>query len=549
MHFFRYRRPSFGSGVMSIKLTLTRQQGFTLLEIVLVLFLLALMASSTLFLTQNVEDQAKYDETKQRIDMIRTAIIGDTSRTINGRPAISGFASDMGRLPLCLRELLTLLGCDDTDDTDDLPAWDQYDDSQVWAGWRGPYLIGNTELSGEVHFRDGYGNSGGTAGSPTDDWQSSGWNLDLTTTVGAISITSEGFNVTDDIDNVSVDNVVNTADYQVTLGADWQNVDVTFTNEQATHIVIKQDELRLRLNTPLDGVVLSYGDDEFDTAAKRNASTQLSNTFPSENRILLSANGTMEVENNETLAFVPDATITTGSPNDIITLTSGTVITYTDSASVSSKFIVGSNCAPDCTLLISATATFVAEKNSTALILPATNEDVDLLDFSNTSTLTLNNHYIAPTTLTAENLAKPSIEVPAGTTLSSNTVTLPLSTTITLPSSTAVLTDTIIVVGGTDVTVSEPFTLTGTNVVTDNSGDTFSVPNGTTLGLTANSLIIPATAIVTGGAKSFSVLCELNGTPYDGDCSTIGSNTPISMTLIPRDTLPVNTSPLEWVIQ
>ena len=57
-----------------------------------------------------------------------------------------------GRLPLCLRELLTLLGCDDTDDTDDLPAWDQYDDSQVWAGWRGPYLIGNTELSGEVHF-------------------------------------------------------------------------------------------------------------------------------------------------------------------------------------------------------------------------------------------------------------------------------------------------------------------------------------------------------------------------------------------------------------
>lgn len=88
---------------MPFKLTLDRQQGFTLLEIVLVLFLLALMASSTLFLTQNVEDQAKYDATKQRLQMIRTAIIGDTSRTINGQPEISGFASDMGRLPECLR--------------------------------------------------------------------------------------------------------------------------------------------------------------------------------------------------------------------------------------------------------------------------------------------------------------------------------------------------------------------------------------------------------------------------------------------------------------
>ena len=83
---------------MSIKLTVTHQQGFTLLEIVLVLFLLGLMASSTLFLTEGIEDQAKYDETKHRIEMIRIAIIGDTSRTINGRPAIGGFASDVGAL-------------------------------------------------------------------------------------------------------------------------------------------------------------------------------------------------------------------------------------------------------------------------------------------------------------------------------------------------------------------------------------------------------------------------------------------------------------------
>ena len=97
---------------MSIKLSLSHQQGFTLLEIVLVLFLLGLMASSTLFLTQGVEDQTKYDETKHRLKMIRTAIIGDSSRTINGHPEVSGFAADMGRLPECLRELLSQRYCD-----------------------------------------------------------------------------------------------------------------------------------------------------------------------------------------------------------------------------------------------------------------------------------------------------------------------------------------------------------------------------------------------------------------------------------------------------
>lgn len=517
---------------MSIKLTLVHQQGFTLLEIVLVLFLLALMASSTLFLTQGVEDQAKYDATKQRLNMIRTAIIGDTRRTINGRPEISGFAADMGRLPECLRELLDPVNCDNDEV---LQAWDQDVDSQVWAGWRGPYLIGNSEISGEVHFRDGYGNTDTDSGIGSVDWQNSGWFF--TTTAGAITIESDGFKVGDPVDDISLPNIVTAADYQVTLGTDWQNVDVTFTNEQSTHIVIEQDELRLRLNTPLNSVVLNYTDSEFYTAAERNVSTEFSRTFPSEDRLLLSASGTMAVANNETLVFVPPAI--SDLTNNLVVLTSGTIVTYTDS-STTSEFIVGSNCAPDCTLIVPRT-----EVDS-----PASDGDpISLLTFNGTATLTLHNHYLAPTTLSAKKLAKPSIEVPELTTLSANTVTLPLTATITLPSTTALLEGTTIAFEGTKIIVSESFTLTGTTVEPNNSADTFSVPSGTTLGLTANSLLIPTSTIVTGGAKSFSVLCESNGSPYDGDCSTTGNHQPISMTLIPRNTLPVNTSPLEWVIQ
>lgn len=512
---------------MSTKITLPRQQGFTLLEIVLVLFLLGLMASSTLFLTEGIEDQAKYDETKHRIEMIRTAILGDSSRTINGRPEISGFASDMGRLPGCIRELLTQRYCDDSED---LPAWEQDPNSQVWAGWRGPYLIGNTELSGEVHFRDGYGNAGTGSGAGSDDWENSGWNFDVDE-AGVLAVISLGF---DDSNDIEANSLIVPLDYQVTLGTDWQNVDITFTNEQSNHIVIAQDELRLRLNTPLHGIVLNYADDEFDTAAERNTSTQFSNTFPSENWLLLSANGTMQVENSETLIFVPDAVITTGTPNDVVTLTSGMVVTYTDSASVSSEFVVSSKCLPNCTLTLSA-GTYTNTSS------PLT------LDFNSTATLTFNNYYIEP--IISENLAKPSIEVLAGATLSSNTVTLPLGATITLPIGTSVLTGTTVIFEGSEITVSEPFVLEDNQVVTANSTDEFIVPVGTSLGSTANSLNIPATTVVTGGAKSFSVLCESNGTPYDGDCSTIGTNSPIGMTLIPRNTLPVKISPLEWVVE
>ncbi|PHR83481.1 MAG: hypothetical protein COA59_11705 [Colwellia sp.] len=535
---------------MSIKLSLSRQQGFTLLEIVLVLFLLALMASSTLFLTQGVEDQAKYDATKQRLKMIRTAIIGDTSRTINGRPEISGFAADMGRLPKCLRELLSRIDCFNTEP---LPPWKQDVYSQVWAGWRGPYLMGNSELSGEVHFRDGYGNSGDGSGKGSDDWQNSGWNLDFTTTVGAITITSKGFNIADAIDDISVDNIVNTADYQVTLGADWQNIDVTFTNEQATHIVIEQDELRLRLSSPSEGIILSYTNSELDTTAERDSSAQLSNSFPSENTLLLSKYGTMEVENNDTLEFVSGATLTTGSPNDSVTLTSGTVITYTDSASasasVSSQFIIGSHCVPDCKLTIQASS-YTAENGS----LTSNNGDpVDTLTFSGTTTLTINNHYIAPAILSAKNFTKPAIILPIGSGLSTNTVSLPNGATITFTGTAPQLIDTTVFFQEPLITVSQAFIRTG-NTITIASGDTFTIPSNTPAAV-GNTLTIPASSTFSGGEKSFTIVCEVGveqGKLFDGHCDdgTINNtDNPKSISLIPRSTLPVNNSVLTWAIQ
>ena len=160
------------------------QSGFTLLELVLVLFLIGLLASAGLLFTDNVESQAQYEETQRRIALIRQAVVGDSNKTLNDRPIINGFATDVGRLPLCIEELLTLgeetaIGsgdyrspCDPSEPEFFLSKWAIDSDTGIGSGWRGPYIQTNHDSDGVKRFRDGYGN-----GDATDS--NFGWNLTL----------------------------------------------------------------------------------------------------------------------------------------------------------------------------------------------------------------------------------------------------------------------------------------------------------------------------------------------------------------------------------
>lgn len=78
------------------------EAGFTLLELVLVLFILAAISAAAVSLVGQADGQERRRETLARLETIRTAVIG------RDRPAgrEGGFAFDTGRLPTTIDELV-----------------------------------------------------------------------------------------------------------------------------------------------------------------------------------------------------------------------------------------------------------------------------------------------------------------------------------------------------------------------------------------------------------------------------------------------------------
>jgi prepilin-type N-terminal cleavage/methylation domain-containing protein len=240
----------------------THAHGFSLLEMLLVLFLMALMASAGLMLTEGVEDQAKYDETKRRMEMMRRAIVGDPTRTVNGGPEISGFVADMGRLPGCVAELLES-GPEKLPATDPrtfsspcnatvtVTEWHIDADTGIASGWRGPYLQVMPDRDGARRFRDGYGND--------DNSENFGWNYSAADSV--VRVQSAGMNGAFDgpayIDDypagatmAAVPELVNERDYLVNLQG-WHGR-ILFRNTNTASALPKDEDgdiqLKLRLH-------------------------------------------------------------------------------------------------------------------------------------------------------------------------------------------------------------------------------------------------------------------------------------------------------------
>lgn len=167
--------------------SLPQTRGFTLLEMTVVLLLMTLLASVAIRETNGLSFQVRYEQTRERLERIREAILGNPRQIINGQQAVSGFVADMGRLPENLRELLQSGSCSDPTKKTPLaciaPAtwtWtntvtyegkcsdgisttktDCQTNGHGWlnVGWNGPYLQVSDNPGDDDVLTDGWGNN------------------------------------------------------------------------------------------------------------------------------------------------------------------------------------------------------------------------------------------------------------------------------------------------------------------------------------------------------------------------------------------------------
>jgi prepilin-type N-terminal cleavage/methylation domain-containing protein len=203
--------------------------GFTLLELLLVLFIMGLLATTATIMVDGLDTQSRYDETKRRMLMIKHAIAGDPQRIINNQPDISGFVADIGRPPETLSELV--------EQGETLPGYKLDEGTGLSSGWRGPYL----EIMGSKRFYDGYGNSG--------DDENYGWIYSSDSASGVVSLTSRGPNAEDDGDNIKAEELLVAADHKHTF----TTVKINIHNRLST--MGESANLKLRLYYPEDGEI------------------------------------------------------------------------------------------------------------------------------------------------------------------------------------------------------------------------------------------------------------------------------------------------------
>ncbi len=151
---------------------LTNSSGFTLIELLLVVVILSMVAFMSLAAVENGSDQVRYEDTRNRLGLVRTGIVGERGPAFNGQRLLSGYVADNGLLPLNINGLTTqpasydgfasifpvfdsdpdANGINDATNTSS-PTGDAH---RLFKGYRGSYLL---LPAGVTAFLDGWGNA------------------------------------------------------------------------------------------------------------------------------------------------------------------------------------------------------------------------------------------------------------------------------------------------------------------------------------------------------------------------------------------------------
>lgn len=128
------------------KLLMVNRGGFTLIELVIVIVIVGIIATIVLNGVGQMADTAKVEQTKQELDLLATAIVGNPQLQNNGVRADFGYVGDIGALPPNLDAL--------------------YSNPGSYSTWRGPYINNRfTQLATDYKtdpWGSTYSYSGGT---------------------------------------------------------------------------------------------------------------------------------------------------------------------------------------------------------------------------------------------------------------------------------------------------------------------------------------------------------------------------------------------------